>query len=266
MQNQLKAKKWFEGNFKSGNSSLPFSFKYDGDGSSSFLTDWKSEWKSDELLVLTDPRTGLECSCEVTAFDDFPAVEWVLYFKNTGTAPTPIIEDILPVDTAFAMNKDIPARVHHAKGSDCKIDDFMPLETLMGTDNSKLHLEPQFSRSSDGTMPFFNIDMTGEGVIGAIGWTGAWKADITRDEEAFHLSAGMKKTHLKLLPGEEMRTPRILLIFWEGDWIDGQNTSAGSFWLIIRLTMTAKCCRRRLLKSHGVKFMITSKFSKRAGG
>ena len=30
-------------------------------------------------------------------------------------------------------------------------------------------------------------------------------------------------THFKLLPGEEVRAPRVALVFWKGDWIRGQN-------------------------------------------
>ena len=33
----------------------------------------------------------------------------------------------------------------------------------------------------------------------------------------------MERTHLKLYPGEEIRTPRILLLFWHGDRTRGHN-------------------------------------------
>ena len=33
----------------------------------------------------------------------------------------------------------------------------------------------------------------------------------------------MTKTHLRLHPGEEIRTPRILVLFWEGDRLDAYN-------------------------------------------
>jgi alpha-galactosidase len=35
--------------------------------------------------------------------------------------------------------------------------------------------------------------------------------------------AGQELTHFKLLHGEEVRTPLVALVFWKGDWIDGQN-------------------------------------------
>jgi len=64
-------------------------------------------------------------------------------------------------------------------------------------------------------------------VIGAIGWTGDWKADFTyaAGGEAIAITAGMKKTHLLLHPGEEIRTPRIVLMSWNSsEWMDAQNT------------------------------------------
>lgn len=231
-QEQLKAQNWFEKHFKSTDCQYPFSFNYDDNKSAAFLKSWKTEWStvksengsSQQTLTLSDPETKLECRCEVTTFDKYPAVEWVIYFKNNGSAPSPIIDDILPLDTDLEIGKDQPAIVHYAKGSDCKIDDFEPLENKIGI-IYPLHLAPQCGRSSDGTLPFFNLDMGSEGVIGAIGWTGAWKADITRLEDDTHLnlSAGMKKTHLKLMPGEEIRTPRILLLFWEDDRTGAHN-------------------------------------------
>ena len=37
------------------------------------------------------------------------------------------------------------------------------------------------------------------------------------------LTAGMEKTHLVLHPGEEIRTPRILLLAWKGDRLAAHN-------------------------------------------
>jgi alpha-galactosidase len=64
-------------------------------------------------------------------------------------------------------------------------------------------------------------------VVGAIGWTGSWKADFAMDngpKPSISVSAGMKRTHLVLHPGEEIRTPRIVLMNWSGDdWQAAQN-------------------------------------------
>jgi alpha-galactosidase len=72
-------------------------------------------------------------------------------------------------------------------------------------------------------MPFFNVDAGSQGVICAVGWTGDWMADIYRTDAEIRMRAGMPRTHFKLLPGEEVRSPRIMLLFWNGERMRGHN-------------------------------------------
>jgi len=174
-------------------------------------------------LILTDPRTGLQLRCEITTFADFPAVEWVMYLRNISDADTPIIADIQPLEVSFAVARETECRLHHALGSDCKPDDFAPRETPLPP-GGEARVAPFAGRSSEGALPFFNLEMGDAGVIGAIGWTGGWEAQFERNAEgAIRARAGQRRTHLKLLPGEEIRTPQILLLFWEGDRVHGHN-------------------------------------------
>jgi len=84
---------------------------------------------------------------------------------------------------------------------------------------------PYGGRSSDGVLPFFNLKgPDGNGIISAVGWTGQWAASFTPDDNAnVNFQAGMELTHLKLYPGEKIRIPAILLLFFRGDWLRGQN-------------------------------------------
>src|SRR5262249_46812187 len=86
-----------------------------------------------------------------------------------------------------------------------------------------LRLASTGGRSSNGTLPFFNLQIGDQGIVAAIGWSGDWAAGISREGGAIRFRAGMPRTHLILHPGEEIRTPRILLIFWEGDRLHGHN-------------------------------------------
>ena len=58
----------------------------------------------------------------------------------------------------------------------------------------------------------------GGGVITAIGWSGQWAATVklTKDGRV-SVAAGMQTMHLKLHPGETIRSPRILQLYWFGD-------------------------------------------------
>ncbi len=218
---------------------VPFSFRYGDLTSAELLPGWEasaSETAGGRTLTFRDPATGLEVTCEVRSYDDFAAVEWVLRFHNAGDGDTPIIADIQALSTAFPLPREQPCWVHHAKGSDCAIDDFAPLTTPFNptTDapqgawrgaGAPLVIGTHGGRSSNGALPFFNVELGAEaGVVGGIGWTGDWTARFWRgDGGEVHAQAGMRRTHLRLRPGETIRSPRILLIFWEGDRLRGHN-------------------------------------------
>ena len=158
-----------------------------------------------ETLTLTDPETGLECRCEITAYADFPAVEWVVYFRNTGAADTPILADIQPLDGDFVVGEGTFPRPHHAKGSSFQLDDFMPQVTWLRP-GLNFALTTDTGKSSTRHLPFFNVEGEGSGVICAVGWTGNWTAgfrDGRCQGDTVRVRAGMERTHLRLRPGEE---------------------------------------------------------------
>ena len=216
-----------------GAARFPVSFDYGGRASASLLGGWTARREPTgtrpgatyETITLTDPETGLECRCEITVYAGFPAVEWVVYFKNTGAADTPIIANILPLDVLLPLAADASCRVHHARGGLTQHDDFAPLETPLTfrQGGGALQMVARTGKSSTLQLPFFNLELGNGGVIGAIGWSGGWRASFQRQTDGIHVEAGMERTHLMLHPGEEIRTPRILLLFWEGDRVRSQN-------------------------------------------
>jgi len=86
-------------------------------------------------------------------------------------------------------------------------------------------VQPGGGRSSSDFLPFFNLETGADsGIILSIGWSGEWAARFDCDQnKSVRMTAGMALTHLKLRPGEEIRTPKIALLFYPGDWITGQN-------------------------------------------
>ncbi|MFI5381144.1 MAG: alpha-galactosidase [Tepidisphaerales bacterium] len=207
------------------------SFVYNGAASATLLPKWPRQAKEEAIdarrqrreITWTDPATGLEVRAEAVSFRDFPAVEWVVYLKNTGKTDTPIIENIQAMDAVLPLAVSGQATLHWAKGGVASFDDFAPQETVFRP-GVKLHLQPGGGRSSSQVMPFFNAEAGGGGVIAAIGWTGEWAADFSADPSAqVILKAGMARTRLLLHPGESIRTPRMLLLNYEGDCWRGQN-------------------------------------------
>jgi alpha-galactosidase len=173
-----------------------------------------------------DPVTDLKVIAEVRLYPDYPdVVDWVLKFRNDGPSDTPVIEDILPLHWAIPSSSG-DALVRHDRGSANSADDFEPLEEHLDKDEG-VQLKSSDGRPSGGnTLPFFNLETGDHGVVGAIGWTGNWKADFNSgsDRKTIVMTAGMIRTHLVLHPGEEIRTPRIVLMSWTGgDWNSAQN-------------------------------------------
>ena len=211
---------------------VPFSFTYGGKSSRDFLPSWKKttaeigtvNGRQKYSITYLDPATGLQVVCEVTRFVDYPATEWILYFRNTGKSDTPILENIRPLDLTIAATKDAPATFHYNRGSQSDPADFLPLDQPVAA-NSEINLAPNGGRSSDGVLPFFNLQWAGGGLTGAIGWSGQWALRLHRDANGpLLLQSGQQLTHFKLHPEEQVRTPRILLTLWQGDdFLHGHN-------------------------------------------
>ncbi len=208
-----------------------FSFTYGGAPVGGALRSWQShEQRAHDgeafarvTTTATDPATSLEVRVEANVHSDFPAVEWVLHLRNASDSDTPLIEGLLPLDAALPLPAGAACTVRHSKGALCSPEDFEVQERALRP-RGELRLHPGGGRSSSEVLPFFNVMWGGRGAVLAIGWTGEWAACFSRTEEGtLQVRAGMERTRFVLHPGEEVRTPRILMLFWEGDSMRGHN-------------------------------------------
>lgn len=208
-----------------------FSFSYGGKPSSELLKSWKRDYQSRTLdaqraehtLTYTDPATGLVVRCVAVEYRDFPTVEWTLYFRNTGQADTPILAKIQALDVRCEHSGMDEVTLHHQVGSPCAANDYQPFDTRLKGGESK-RITAAGGRPTNTDLPYFNIEWPGEGLIAVVGWPGQWAAEFSRDEaQGLTIRAGQELTHLKLLPGEEIRTPLMVLQFWKGDRVRAQN-------------------------------------------
>lgn len=206
------------------------SFLFDGQPSRQLLSQWTrrvSEEKEAELIrrtvIYTDSKTQIQLRVEGTLDLAFPSVEWIAYIKNAGKENTPILQDILALDAALPLPANASSRLYWAKGAVASFDDFAPQESKIEA-GKPLRFQPGGGRSSNQVLPFFNIAGGGGGVITAIGWSGEWAFECdAAGQGSTALKAGLAKTHLRLYPGEEIRTPRMMMLFYEGDRWRGQN-------------------------------------------
>jgi len=212
----------------------PFSFTYDGNSFSELRAAWNAKRQSRKLdafrteheLTYTDPKTGLAVRCVGIEWQDYPTVEWTVYFKNTGSTDTPILENIRPLDVEFCPNQAGNFLLHHAKGAQVTANDYEPLATELGPNTTK-QLAGGQGQPTAKDMSYFNLEFPGNrGVVMAIGWPGQWSSDWIRHEDGtgVRVVAGQEAMHFRLHPDEEIRSPLIVLQFWQGgDWIRAQN-------------------------------------------
>jgi len=227
-----RARSWVTASFTGPDAKPPFSFVCGGDASAELVGTWnhkRTEAEADasrvrRILTHTDPTGGLSVECATATYTDFPAIEWVLHFENAGKRDTPILSEVHAADLVLPGKGTAEFVLHHSDGSQGKVSDFRPRTTRIGADTT-LRLAPDGGRSSDGVMPYFNVARPdGGGVIIAIGWSGQWAADFARQPNGgLRVRAGMERTHLRLQPGERIRTPAILLLFYGGDAQRGHN-------------------------------------------
>ena len=221
---------WIRENFRG--EIPPFSFAYDGKDSDALFGLWQFKETVTTLDAqrvqhsqsYTDPRTGLVVRCVVVEYRDYPTVEWTLYFRNTGKADTPILEDIRALDTRFHSAGSGEFLLHHNVGSPATARDFAPLETPLGP-GAHQRITAAGGRPTNSDLSYFNLQWGQRGLIVAVGWPGQWAADFVRDpRDGLRVCAGQELTHFKLHPGEQVRTPLVVLQFWQdGDWIRAQN-------------------------------------------
>ncbi len=226
----LQGHEWLQEHLLGEQAQPPVSFVYDRQGSGALLETWPKKIESNRLdgghtekiVRWTDPKTGLEFRIEALEFANSPVVEWTAYFKNGGHADAPILEYVQALDVSFAVAGEGIPTILYSKG--CGVMDTYALVKKPLNQLESFQISSESGGKTVETIPFFDIKSSGHGLIGALGWPGKWAINFSRSTEAaIAVSAGMEGTHLSLHPSEEIRTPEILLLPWEGDDIDAHN-------------------------------------------
>ena len=210
---------------------LPFSFVYGGRPAAELLPAWTRQEQHEVLdaararrtVVYTDPQTGLEVRCVAVQYQDFPTVEWTLYFRNPTAAATPILEDVQALDVRWQREGDQEYLLHHAAGSQANRSDYGPRETPLPP-NAVARFAGAGGRPTNVDWSYFNLQSGDRGAIVVVGWPGQWAAEFARDAgRGLRIRAGQEGLRTKLLPGEELRSPLLVLQFWQGDRLRAQN-------------------------------------------
>ena len=222
--------RWLNEHLLSESALPPFSFAYDRQGSSVLLKAWprKTETKqlddgrTEHVVIWSDPKTGLQVRVRALESADSPVVEWTAYFKNDGKVDAPTLEYVQALDVSFPVSGEGIPTILYSKG--CGVMDTYALQKKPLNQLESFQISSTSGGKTVDTIPFFDIQTAGHGLIGALGWPGTWAINFSRaTEAAIAVSAGMGTTHISLHAGEEIRTPEVLLLPWDGDDIDAHN-------------------------------------------
>ena len=200
---------------------LPISFTLDGQVVRGIPESWQTSVdrrRIDANIIETvfegaDLRSGLKVRVECAEYLDYPVIEWVAWLTNAGQSPTPIIGDLQALDATFEGTAPV---LTHCNGDYYSVDGYTPTPTPMRPGET-LAFAPNGGRACDGAFPYYRVAFEGHGLSIAIGWPAQWAARFEGRQDGIAIRAGQEKTHLRLMPGERIRTPRMTVMAWSGD-------------------------------------------------
>ena len=164
---------------------------------------------------------GVEVRQVATLYRDLPVVEWTVYVKNISDTASQRVR-LSALNDRFAASTVV---VHAQKGSYCAADDFRPIDLFMRP-GDRADLSPIGGRSSNMTWPYFCIETGTDGLDLAVGWPAQWKAVFACADDSLHIQCGQQTLDTTLYgrdsgvagmdrTGEQIRSPRIVLLFWD---------------------------------------------------
>jgi len=216
----LKSRAWAI-RFFSRPANLPISFMLDGKSINGIPDKWQPVSYhrridaniSDTVFEGTDPETSLNVRVECTEYHDYPVLEWVAWFKNNGSDPTPVLHNIRAMDGTI---QGISPILYHCNGDFYSAEGYTPQETPLHEGDTAGY-SPRGGRSCDGAFPYYRVLFQDWGLSLSIGWPAQWSIRFDGLADGVLVQAGQEKTHLMLMPGETIRTPRMTVLTWAGD-------------------------------------------------
>lgn len=204
------------------NASWP-AFDYDGDaaqadGSYSKVTVAGSRIQTAGYTAETRTMTAVDGRLQVRLdgknYKGFPAEEYAVWLTNLSKAePTGIAANFRSLKIRLDKpESNKPVMLHVLRGSTCKATDFIPEEFTIAV-GKEHNLTTTCGRSSTDFIPFLELSFDDQnGYLFAVGWTGSWKARFANTDQAVEVEIGMERTQFRLLPGETIRQPSILVL------------------------------------------------------
>lgn len=216
---------------------LPMDFTYGEESMANFLVRCGIERRDEELdgdkitvFNSFDSKSGLALEFTIRRHKDFPVCEWHIAFENRGGNPSGILRDVKSLFAFIGGEAEVwkmkKMELFRTRGSfrlpsapgmsqmDTYKDSFLPVLDSLDRMGDSIEFGAGAGCCSDPWMPFFSCKLPfGGGLVFAIGWSGQWKAKVSR----FSLEAGFDGLNACLMPGERISLPSIHMVRYDGD-------------------------------------------------
>ncbi len=167
-----------------------------------------------ESRTMTTADGRLQVRLDGKNYKGFPAEEYAVLLANLSkTESTGIAANFRSLKLSVAKpESDKPVVLNVLRGSTCMATDFIPEAFSIEAGKERV-LTTTCGRSSNDFIPFLELNLDDQnGYLFVVGWTGSWKARFADTGKVVEVEIGMERTNFRLLPGETIRQPSILVL------------------------------------------------------
>jgi len=223
-----------------------FSFVYGGRSSNTLKCAEivKSEGETQVFEYIFEDT--LKVTKTVKKYKDYDAIEWINEFENISNKNTEVISELFDAVFTYETEADdeMPGqawklrpehktvKINAPSGSDCSGREFLCDSDYQASrfsfpgylleDEEKVYGSAG-GLSSDAQAPYFEISQGDKGYIAAVGWSGKWRAVISRKNNIVEFKSGIAKTGFYLKPNEKISTSSVLVMEYNGGTVNAHN-------------------------------------------
>ena len=213
-----------------------FSFKYDGKTLNGYESETARDIKKCPSLcdgeakyeVTYDFKNGIKICEELSIYENFKTVKILLHFENISDKNSGQLSEIYDCDISLPFNENYnppavghrltsenrAARVFKSIGSTCARDESFEYPEYIVPGHEILY-SCEHGRSSQGLMPYFDLNEEDKGALIAIGWTGQWNSRFVGEDRKINIKTGIEALDFYLEPREKIRTSSAVIMFYE---------------------------------------------------
>jgi len=163
--------------------------------------------------VIGQHASGLTITVQALRYLDFPVTEWIAYFENHADRPSPIVSDIC-IHTAITGAS--PTLLYTNTADPVSAFETQQASLAACTEGFRLS-------AADRIAPYSRLQFEDRGVNLAIGYPANWHAIYTHESDVTDVRIGQAHCHMRILPGETIRSPRLTMLAYDGDSSSGCN-------------------------------------------